>query len=708
MNTRVRNKVLLMLQGWLAMGLLVIPLVFSKQTFEWFDFPKQLVWLPWIAVGAVLLSLLHLAESSRPLAGLGRRMTVALAVLVGSYALSVLGSRSIWASVFGSQGRVQGSAIALAGYLALFVITYASVKSRSRDSIIQYSLILSSVVQSLLAIGQRAGWQVLGINTFGQGVGTLGMPSTLALFSVAGALGAVTAGLREPRHQYKGIWFALGLICASGVVSAGVGAGWILAGVAAVYLIFILPWGAIKPVDIWYLLAFGVLMGMAGLVVNTPWLHIGRYLASDSMLDLSTGWNGAAHIARVYPWFGSGPETFSFVYPAFKPVLLNLGQGWTYSVTYPFNEVFALLSHTGYVGVLAFLFFLGVAARALRCFERPAAGGDTAISPATLWTALWVVCAAFWFLSGSSVVSSILFWMSLAVSLGLRDQTAAPAASSPDAGSMPEEAIRQLETRLLLCGVVGSLVIVAVAFFSLRWFLADSAFTRQYLLQTGSESTEADVPIAYADAVKAADLCPWHERYLQSAGMWAMNLADTKRQKDGEGNPTILTKEAYAYYDEAKGYLRKVTEIDPSNASGWAGRAQVLLHSSDGQQIPREVAAYYEKAAALEPTNAQYYYALAMLADQTGPASLVESYLRLSLGAKPDWVTPRYDLSKFLEQAGRYEEAYQELSVIQQFLESVAAADTDKQTIADDLARVQALLPATTGTAGQEVPAPGQ
>ncbi len=694
MLTKVRTTLQVLLLLWLAVLLAGLPFVYSRSTYEWFDFTKQLVLFVWIAVGAVLLCLRSIADQRRPSWSLDRGFTAGLVLLAGSFFFSVLFSRSIWSSFFGSQGRIQGSALAGLGYLVLFLITFFAIRGGRGVRVLNHALVFGSAAQSAIAIGQRAGWHVFGIDSAGLGVGTLGSLSALALMSIAGAVTAVVTAVREPAPRQKAAWFAVSALCAAGVFLSGFESGWILVATSVVYLILVLPWGSLRRSDGWYLLGLTVFLFLGTLAVNTPWFGIGRWLSAASMLDLRAGWDGAANIARVYPFFGSGPETFSFMYPAFKPLGFNLGGSWNISFLYPFNEILSMLAHTGYVGIAAFFCFLYAAAKSVQVFKR-GLDRDSSLDHLS-WTAVWLVCVAYWFVSGSSVMAEVLFWVSLAISLAQRHQDAGQAKSS----KVSVEGERQLESRFLLASVAGALVIAAVGYSAVQWLRADMAFTRQLSLTASAETTDTVISDMYEQAVKAVEIAPWNDRYLYSAGMRALALADTKKTKDSTGASVTMTDQALVLYDEASEYLRQSTEINPYMAIYWAGRAEAALGSAGDGQTPREAVSYYQKASILEPTNPQYYYALALIASQGGTASVsaTESYLRLALNAKSDWLAPRYALAQFLESFKRYGESYQEYSILQQYLDSSGSADDDRKTIADALVRVKALIPETTSS----------
>lgn len=65
-------------------------------------------------------------------------------------------------------------------------------------------------------------------------------------------------------------------------------------------------------------------------------------------------WLGAMNIFKHYPLFGSGPETFAFSFPQFKPVEHNLTSEWDFIYNKAHNEYLNYLATTGLFGFLAY------------------------------------------------------------------------------------------------------------------------------------------------------------------------------------------------------------------------------------------------------------------------------------------------------------------------------------------------------------------
>ena len=70
-------------------------------------------------------------------------------------------------------------------------------------------------------------------------------------------------------------------------------------------------------------------------------------------------WEGAWTLAKHYPLFGTGVETFAYSYNFVRPVAHNLTSEWDYVYNKAHNEYFNYLATTGFVGLGTYLIFIG-------------------------------------------------------------------------------------------------------------------------------------------------------------------------------------------------------------------------------------------------------------------------------------------------------------------------------------------------------------
>lgn len=70
-------------------------------------------------------------------------------------------------------------------------------------------------------------------------------------------------------------------------------------------------------------------------------------------------WNGAIKLAKLYPFFGTGVETFGYSYYFVRPKEHNLTSEWDYLYNRAHNEFLNIAATSGLFGILTYLFFIG-------------------------------------------------------------------------------------------------------------------------------------------------------------------------------------------------------------------------------------------------------------------------------------------------------------------------------------------------------------
>lgn len=83
-----------------------------------------------------------------------------------------------------------------------------------------------------------------------------------------------------------------------------------------------------------------------------------RYNKDQRLIDYSSSirlnyWQGAISIFKAQPLLGSGPDTFSIVYPKFQKDILSSGK-------YAHNWLLEMLAEFGLLGLISFLIFVGL------------------------------------------------------------------------------------------------------------------------------------------------------------------------------------------------------------------------------------------------------------------------------------------------------------------------------------------------------------
>lgn len=87
-------------------------------------------------------------------------------------------------------------------------------------------------------------------------------------------------------------------------------------------------------------------------IPSTPILETG---GTESGTIRKYVWLGAWEVFKHYPILGTGPETFAFSFPMYKPVAHNLTSEWDFIYNKAHNEFLNLLANVGLLGFLSFM-----------------------------------------------------------------------------------------------------------------------------------------------------------------------------------------------------------------------------------------------------------------------------------------------------------------------------------------------------------------
>jgi tetratricopeptide (TPR) repeat protein len=128
-------------------------------------------------------------------------------------------------------------------------------------------------------------------------------------------------------------------------------------------------------------------------------------------------WYGAIKMFEAYPMFGSGPETFAYIFPKYKSIDHNLTSEWDYIYNKAHNEFLNTLSTTGLFGFISYLFIIYVSILQITNYKDKAnrQNVDTNISYSLLVSYVSILVTNFF---GFSVVpTSLLFFLIPAFSI---------------------------------------------------------------------------------------------------------------------------------------------------------------------------------------------------------------------------------------------------------------------------------------------------
>mgnify|MGYP001595361480 FL=1 len=367
---------------------LTIPLYFFKNTSELFEFNKVIA----------LYGFTTLIISAWAVESIKKRKVIfnhsildwPLIIYLIIYLFSTILSIDPRSSVLGYYSRFNGGLITQICYALLYWAFVSNIKNKEAIKITIYGLV-GTAVASLLAIGEHFGlFATCGMMKLGwnqscwvQDVqnrvfSTLGQPNWLAALVVAvlplswyqfmtsaskandiPGFNSLNSAINSLPYLLLSVLLFLTLVFTksrSGLLAFGVEA--------------IIFWGFVffkdkaKYVKEFLLLNFIFVLfyfifaspfktpNLQPEVVTGPVLESG---GTESGTIRKYVWIGAINVFKHFPILGSGPETFAFSYPMFKPVGHNLTSEWDFVYNKAHNEFLNYLATTGVIGFISYL-----------------------------------------------------------------------------------------------------------------------------------------------------------------------------------------------------------------------------------------------------------------------------------------------------------------------------------------------------------------
>ena len=367
---------------------LTIPLYFFKNTSELFEFNKVIA----------LYGFTTLIISAWAVESIKKRKVIfnhsildwPLIIYLIIYLFSTILSIDPRSSVLGYYSRFNGGLITQICYALLYWAFVSNIKNKEAIKITIYGLV-GTAVASLLAIGEHFGlFATCGMMKLGwnqscwvQDVqnrvfSTLGQPNWLAALVVAvlplswyqfmtsaskandiPGFNSLNSAINSLPYLLLSVLLFLALVFTksrSGLLAFGVE--------SVIFWGFVFFKDKAKYVKEFLLLNFIFVLfyfifaspfktpNLQPEVVTGPVLESG---GTESGTIRKYVWIGAINVFKHFPILGSGPETFAFSYPMFKPVGHNLTSEWDFVYNKAHNEFLNYLATTGVIGFISYL-----------------------------------------------------------------------------------------------------------------------------------------------------------------------------------------------------------------------------------------------------------------------------------------------------------------------------------------------------------------
>ncbi len=367
------------------------PLVMNSVTSEIFEFNKMML----IYVTALIVGCLYLAQLViKPEKFISSFFTIILLLFFISQLLSTIYSIDVLTSLFGYYGRWNGGLVSIAAYIILFFVFIQVLKKDQVIRMLQFSLLSSLIVivwGLLAAIGLDFSCYIFTGN-LSNSCWTAQFDPAERMFSTIGQpnwLGAYLAF-----HVFIGVYFLYKTIFRDNIKAIK---NSLTSPIALAYTSYIVlnVWALFLTKSRSSILAVVVSVILGALMFGGKRLHLKRKTEEIAILSFvalicisffigwRTGyiqnffalptetttitdsfdirkvvWKGAIDLGLMYPYFGSGTETFAYAYYFTRPAAHNLTSEWDFIYNKAHNEYLNYFATTGFVGLSAYMLLI--------------------------------------------------------------------------------------------------------------------------------------------------------------------------------------------------------------------------------------------------------------------------------------------------------------------------------------------------------------
>jgi len=415
---------------------LLVPLVFTTATFELFEFPKMIL----VYLLTILIVVAFLVKSVVTGQLKFKRTPLDLPILLYtlSYFLATIFSMNRYTSIFGYYTRFTGGLLSLLCYIALYYVFVWEMGSKEKREKFVKALLLSSLLVSIYGILQHFGidkdyWvQDVQRRVFS----TLGQPNWLAAYlamilpvSIALIVKNLKSQIPNPKQisnsksQMSNLYILLPVVLYAAFWFTYSRSG--LLGFGAAMGTFLTFLGKENLKKYWRpLLLVAVAWAVISILTFAPKI-VTAAAPSAEPHPPSTGstvqirlavWRGTLDLIKDHLFFGTGPETFAYSFLPYRPVELNQTAEWEFLYNKAHNEYLNIAACTGLLGLGTYLFLIG------KFVFWNIKQRDRSILQAGLFAG-WVGVVVSNFFGFSVVITSLLFWLFMALSVSYYDVT---------------------------------------------------------------------------------------------------------------------------------------------------------------------------------------------------------------------------------------------------------------------------------------------
>ncbi|MFZ3068705.1 MAG: tetratricopeptide repeat protein [Microgenomates group bacterium] len=444
-----------------------------------------------------------------------------------------------------------------------------------------------------------------------------------------------------------------------------------------------------------------ILLMIIGTVINISLILPQSGIPVVSLLPVRAGWSIAVDTMKIWQTalLGTGPETFLTAFTRLRPAFLNLDKYlWNLRFSESSNFIFTLITTTGLIGALSFLFsFL----RPLAVSLKNRRNVEDKNSSNFLIVALVSVIISF-FVIPTGVVSLVLAFVVLIcltieqklqnlksvkdVSISL----SAASSASPVYNDLPETA----KTTVTSSFLPWIITFIAVALLSSYWFFAGKMYLASVTYKEAIDTLQTDPYNSYLKFQKSAQLDVYNPYYPQKLSQIYLSIANTYLSKENSTDEEKKSGTDFAQRSLDAG--KTSAKLDPMNVTVWENLFSVYRSLIPYAEGSADMAISHGlQAASVDPTNPALYLQLGILLYNLGDTDQAIKFIDRASELKQNWDVPYFNLSSIYKTKKEYAKALRYAQAGLQFTDPKGENIT---TIQEEIKALEKLAPAPAST----------
>ncbi len=694
--THSNNNTVLLIEKislWvIAILVFLIPWVFSTQTEEYFEISKNYFLLFALSILMLLWTVSIIIPKRTSF--LRTPLDLAIILMFAASTVSTVFSLNLDTSLWGYHMRINGGVIS---YLMLFLLFF-TIQNNIKDKQAIKFLILSITY----SLGLFALFTVLkGVNFFTPLLTKLaegnsefnyilnplftpaGNPNSLTSLFILGLPFSIFAIINKSKNSTKNkllglflslffIW-AIGITSISNYLNVAKSINW--ASVLILVLLGLILSLKNKKTDttapifniillVMLLFSFVYSNNYSVRSSLTPSVNFSRYyeIPSETSLEIIKGSITKYSIKGVL--IGTGPDTYSYLFPQFRPESQNLQANWFENYTKSNTQIESVLTSTGLIGFASFIFFAFMLFKFLikKIIFPKLYNKSPNIFALGLAATLFIIS---FFTNYHSTTYLVFGWICLSLLFALYSVYFKEASSEfvfdiKLTGRDPKNP-KNIATYL-----VGSLLLittVSLLFFSTINYKAETTYSESLKL-----ASQGNQDLAYDKLIQSINLNGQRDYYHKEVSTVALNKLENVINST-QNSLTTLSDEEKQKLSVTQQYLEtlinseinKAIILNSENADNWQ-RASViykrLTELSKGQKYGSETLQSIQQAISKNPNNPDNYLLLGFIYQYNSDEKLrdlAEQAYTKAYTLQPSYALSIIQLGQYLENTKQYD-----------------------------------------------------